>query len=169
VTAERAIAWVLLLVFGVWAFAFEGFLAERIGLGSWTPHVGLALALAVLARSEAHHLVGLVVVFALARTAVGGEPPLVLVAGFACVFFGALLARGTLELSSAPWRTLLAFVVVLAFDAWLGIAARVRHPGGATVDLVAWRAALTTACFAWLVGPLLVHLPGLTPLRTRRW
>jgi hypothetical protein len=169
VNSARFLAWILFAAYCAWLFAFEGW----IGSSRWMPDLGLVLVLAVLARAEIADAPFIAFAAALARAAFGPEPPIVLLTGFLVVTFLALAARRTLELSRPLWRMLAALVLVLVFDAWLGLAQGVRsgahEPLRAAAMLSAWPAAITSALLALLIGPLLARLPGLSPIRRRQW
>ena len=171
-SAARVLAWFLLAAYCAWLFALEG----RLGAGPdarWVPDLGLVLALSVLARAEVGDAPFIALVAALARAAFGPEPPIVLLTGFLVVAYLALAARRAIELSGPVWRTLAALVLVLVFHAWLALAHGVRTSaeGSWTADalVAAWPAAVMSALLALVLGPALAHLPGLAPIRRRRW
>lgn len=167
----RIVACCLFLAWAVWAFALQGQLAN--GGSHWVPDIGLVLALSVMARAEVGDTPILALLAALARACFGPEPPIVLLAGFMGIVFLAIAARTTVELAGPVWRTLAALVFVLAFNAWLGFARGMREPAlefvHTSVVFAALPAAITSALLAFVAGPLLAHLPGLTPIRRRRW
>lgn len=170
-SGARILAWVLFLVWAVWAFAIEGHLAN--GGSRWVPDIGLVLALSVMARADAADSPVLALLAALARACFAPEPPIVLLAGFMGIVFFALAARTTVELAGPLWRTIAALVFVLAFNAWLAFARGMRDP---SVDVAHMSAifqalpvAITSGLLAFACGPLFAHLPGLTPIRRRRW
>jgi hypothetical protein len=171
VSGARLVAWSLFLAWAVWAFALEGRLSN--GGSRWVPDIGLVLALSVMARAEITDVPVLALLAALARACFGPEPPIVLLAGFMAIVFFALAARTTVELAGPLWRTIAALVFVLAFNAWLGFARGLRDPAVEPAHLgILWSAlpaAITSAVLAFAAGPLFAHLPGLTPLRKRRW
>ncbi len=168
-SSARFLAWILFAAYCAWLFAIEGW----IGSSRWVPDLGLVLLLAVLARAEIADAPFIALAAALARAAFGPEPPIVLLTGIFAITFLALFVRRTLELSRPSWRMLAALVLVLAFDAWLGLAQGVRsgaHEGLRVASLLsAWPAAITSALFALLFGPALARLPGLSPIRRRQW
>lgn len=168
----RVVAWLLFAVWATWSFALEGWLAGGSG-ARWVPDIGLVLALSVLARAEASDALWIASIAAIARAAFGSEPPVVLLTGFAIVVFLALTARRAVEISGAPWRAVLALVLVLVFDAWLAVAQSMRSDGAEPLHVAAllasWPAAITSAFLALGMGPLLARLPGLTPIRRRSW
>lgn len=170
-SGARILACVLFLVWAVWAFALEGRLAS--GGSLWVPDIGLVLALSVMARAEVVDTPIIACLAALARAGFSPEPPIVLLTGFLGIVLLALAARTTVELSGPLWRTVTALVFVLVFNLWLGLARVLRDP---TPDLVHASSvfsllpvAIASALLAFAAGPLFAHLPGLTPIRRRRW
>jgi hypothetical protein len=172
VTFARILAWFLFAFWATWCFALEGWLATG-SAAHWVPDLGLVLALSVLARAEAADAIWIAMIAAVARAAFGPEPPIGLLRGFSLVVVLALAARRAVEISGAVWRAILALVLVLVFDAWLGIAQMMRAGGAESFHSAAWfatfPAALTSAAIALGFGPLLARLPGLTPIRRRSW
>lgn len=169
----RVLAWALFTVWAAWLFALHGWLAGESALARWIPDLGLVLTLSVIARLEARNAPICAVLAALARASFGIEPPVVVLAGFFGVAALALTARSVVELSAPVWRGVVSGLLVLAFDAWLSFAHHVRLQETAS-DLpvrafAAWPAASTSALLALAAGSGLAYLPGLTPLRSRRW
>ncbi len=168
----RIIGWLLFAVWATWCFALEGWLATGSG-ARWVPDLGLVLALSVLARAEAGDAIWIALIAAIARAAFGPEPPIVLLTGFSIVVFLALAARRAVEISGAVSRAVLALVLVLVFDTWLGLAQTMRAGGAESFHSAALvsslPAAFTSAALALGFGPLLARLPGLTPIRRRAW
>jgi hypothetical protein len=171
VNGARILAWILFVAYCAWLFALEGWLGA--GSRSWMPDLGLVLALSVLARAEVADAPFVALAAAFARTAFGPEPPMVVLTGSLVVAFLALAARQSIELTRPLWRTLAALLLVLVFDAWLGLAQAIRSGGDeplrAAVLVSAWPVAVTSALLAFLLGPAFANLPGLSPIRRRRW
>ncbi|MDZ4772350.1 MAG: hypothetical protein SGI72_04370 [Planctomycetota bacterium] len=170
-SAARVLAWILFLVWAVWAFAIEGHLAN--GGSRWVPDIGLVLALSVMARANVGDTPILALFAALARASFGPEPPIVVLAGFMGIVFFALAARTTVELAGPLWRTIAALVFVFAFNVWLTFARSMRDPSAelahTSTIFAALPVAITSAILAFACGPLFAHLPGLTPIRRRKW
>lgn len=170
-SASRALAWFLFFVWAGWACALQGHLQR--GGASWVPDVGLVLALSVMARADVADTPFVALFAAIARSAFGPEPPIVLLAGFMLIVFLWLAVRTTVELAGPLWRTITALVFVLVLNTWFGFAHGMRDPAGqpphGSIFFAAWPAAIMSALLAFAAGPLLAHLPGLTPLRRRRW
>lgn len=170
-SASRVLAWFLFFVWAGWAFALQGWLQR--GGSDWVPDIGLVLALSVMARAEVADTPVLALLAAVARSAFGPEPPIVLLAGFMLVVFLALAARTTVELAGPLWRTITALAFVLILNAWFGFARGMREPLGdplqASLAYAALPTAFVSALLAFAAGPLFAHLPGLTPIRRRKW
>ena len=169
----RVLAWAFFTLWVTWAFALQARLASGGGFGAWTPDAGLVLALSVLARAEARHAPLLAVLMALSRSALGAEPAVALLSGSLGVILLALASRSMVELTGPAWRAAAAGACVLAFDLWLMTVHRVRARDLALPlapeALAAIPNAVASALLALVLGPALAHLPGLTPLRRRRW
>lgn len=166
----RIVAWLLFLVWAVWACALQGHLAR--GGSAWVPDIALVLALSLMARAEAADTPFIALCAAIARAAFGPEPPIVLLAGYMAIVFLALLVRTAVELGGPLWRTLFALVFVLGLNVWFGTARAMRDPTGGVHTSVLFAAlptAIATALLAFAAGPLFAYLPGLTPIRRRRW
>ena len=171
--------WLLLALWSTWLHAAQGWLAQ--GLGPWTPDLGLVLLLGLAAKLAPEQLPPLALAVGLGRLAVSVDPP---AAVLAAVLGVTLLARGLrtmLELEGPLQRTLLAGACAALVAAWLEHVhlARAVHAAGAAGALPrtfeglaagapTWRLALATGLAALVLAPLLVRLPGLTPLRRRR-
>ncbi len=172
---DRLLAW---LAFGVWllgCFALQGRLA-RGALAPCVPELGLVFLLALLARMEERDawIAGLLA--ALVRSAFASEPPLVQLAGLLGFALLVMTLRSSLEIGAPLLRAAATVLCVFALDLWLTLACAARvywvrgdlsgwHPPLASLLLVA----LSSGLLAFVAGPLLAHLPGLSPLRSRRW
>jgi hypothetical protein len=169
----RLVAWILFTVWATWMFAFQAKLGAGGAASRWIPDFGLVLALSLLARLNAADVPLCALLTAFARSAFSVESNTALCAGFLAVFALAIAARSTIELTRPVWRALAAGALVFAFDAWLMLVHRARSQSGSiAIDLplaAAWTSALASALLALLAGPLFAHLPGLSPLRSRRW
>lgn len=169
----RVLGWLLFTFWAVWLVAIQAWLCAGSDGARWMPDLGLILSLSLLARMEARDLLTLALVSTLARVTFSIEPSVAILAGMLGVLGLALAARSIVELSGPAWRALIGGVLVLLFDGWLVFVHQLRA-GELALDLelnwmLGWRAALSSSVLALLCGPLLVHLPGLTPLRRRRW
>lgn len=180
----RWLPWFLLLVWSTWLNALQGLALERPDLTAWVPDAGLALLLALASRLERSDLPAVALTVALGRLAVSVEsPPAVLAAALATALFAAAL-RSVLEIGEPLARTVLAFVLALAWARWQAFALETRAFAEAALFAgsleESWRAvrgalgphaitrAAATAALALVFGPALAHLPGLTPLRRKR-
>lgn len=171
--ALRATAWCLFTVWAVWLFALQGWLGAETSLARWMPDLGLVLVLSLVAQLEARDALLLALCAALARMSVSSEPGVALLAGFLGIVGLALTARSVVELTGPVSRALVCGLLVVVFDGWLVLvhSVRARELAGPLPlsVLVAWPAGITSAVLALVAGPLFAHLPGLTPLRRRRW
>lgn len=166
-------SWLMLGVWGSWIVAAQGILVAQTSLAAWLPDAGLVLLVACAGRFHKRDVPGAALLLALSRVAYTIEPP---TAVFAAFLFTAILVhaiRSALEVNGPLLRTVVGACAGWLFPAWLLVVRHARD-GGETAALVSeilglWRIAFTTALFALALGPLLAHLPGLTPLRTRRW
>ena len=172
-TLSRLLGWVLLLVWLSWSFALQSRLASASPAGPFVPEIGLVLALAVLARLDEREVPVLALVVALSRLPYSAEPLVALVAGALGLCLLALSVRSIVELTGPLWRTLTTGAFVAVFDLWLSIVHAARHasgPAGLAVGPASLLAvAFSSAALALFAGPALAHLPGLSPLRSRRW
>lgn len=169
--AQRWIAWIVLAAWLMWLHALQAWLAR--GGSIWVPDLALVLVFSVVARIEPKDGPGVVIVALLARAALAVEPGAALGAGLLGLVFLELWARGLFELTAPTWRALFAGVMVFAFDAWLALLHAVRGGAGPEPFVLVLAALLPAAFLSALVslalGPALAHLPGLSPLRSRRW
>jgi hypothetical protein len=173
VSPARILAWTLFTVWATWMFALQASWGAGNHASHWIPDFGLVLALSLLARLEARDVPVCALLTALARSASSLEPNVALCAGLLVVSSLALAARSVVELTGPLWRTLAAGVLVFAFDAWLMLVHREQlkvHSIEIGLSFASlWPAAAASALLALFAGPLLAHLPGLSPLRRRPW
>lgn len=171
-STERVLAWILYAVWATWMFGLQSWMGREAG-SAWVPDLGLVLALSLLARAEASDAPLFVLVTAVARATFGAEPAIVILTGVGLVVGLALVVRSTVELGGMLPRTLVTLALVLTFHAWLHVAGAMRADDAASLHLgsffAAWPAAFASAAMALVLGPFLAHLPGLTPIRSRRW
>jgi hypothetical protein len=171
--SQRLLAWCLFVVWSTWMFALQSWLGARGSAARWVPDLGLVMALSLVARLEVGDVPLCALLTALSRAAFSVEPHVVVCAGVLGVFALALAARSVVELTGPIWRALVCGALVFAFDAWLMLVHRAHPPatfGPFGVSVVsAWSVASASALLAWAAGPALAHLPGLAPLRRRRW
>ena len=172
-TVSRLLGWLLLAVWLTWGFALQARLASASSAGPFVPEIGLVLALAVLSRLDEREAPLLALLLTLARMPFSGEPVVALLAGALGLCLLGLAMRSVVELTGPLWRSVAAGLLVAVFDLWLGIVHAAR-PAGAAAGLSIGIGslvvvALSSAALALFAGPALAHLPGLTPLRSRRW
>lgn len=169
--SQRWIAWVVLCAWLVWLHALQAVIAS--GGTAWVPDLALVLLVSVVARIEPKDAPGVVIVALLARAALAVEHGAALAAGLLGLVLLELLARNLLELTQPLWRALFAGAVVFLFHAWLA-ALHALHGGAGSSSFAhtlaaLLPAALLSALVSLALGPALAHLPGLSPLRSRRW
>ena len=163
--------WLLLCVWAAWLCAFSGYMMQFAWPGIWAPDLGVALFVALAARLPVHEIAKLAVCMGLARVAVTVDAPAGVLAA-ALVLGGALrIARSAVQVESPVIAAALAFLACASQSTWLEFVHlhgvhisgfEPPHPG------VAWRAALTTAVVAGLLGGVLVNLPGVAGLTRRK-
>ena len=174
--SERVLAWGLFLVWAAWLHALQSAWVSGAA-AAWIPDLGLVFALVIAAHMEASDVLGCALAAAFVRSAFAGEPPIAIASGMLLVMLLALGARSMIELTGAVTRALSCGVLVFVFDAWLWLVHRVRDlepvlQGGVAVPSALWAAsaaAFSSGMLALVCGPLFARLPGLSPLRRRRW
>lgn len=177
---SRWIPWLMFAVWASWLTALQGVLASRTSLGPWTPDLGLALLVVCVGRFEAADVPKVALLVAAARIAHSVEPPAGVAAGVLFATFVVAATRTVAEVGGASLRSLLAGLLAWSFAGWLVLVHAVRAAYDASGDPAAfaaglepgvsvWRVGFSTALAALTLGPLLLVLPGLSPLRRRRW
>ncbi len=169
----RVFGWVLLLVWLSWSFAFQSRIAAASSAGPFVPEIGLVLSIAVLSRLDEREAPILALVLAIARFPYSAEPAIALLAGGLGLSLLGLAMRSVVELTGPLWRTVAAAALVASFDLWLAVV-HASRPGAAEGSLQLRVGSLlavagSSAALALFAGPALAHLPGLSPLRSRRW
>ena len=171
---NRTLSWCLLVLWSGWLFALQGLFATHHGLAAWTPDLGISLLLALdprLERSDALLAVGLV---SGARIAFTADPALAILVGYAALVVAVRWLRRGVEIDRPLPRFLVAALFGALLTAYWAVARGVALAAeGFTVAQATWnparvgRAALATGLCALLLGPFLVRLPGMSPLRRR--
>lgn len=166
-------AWGCLLVWSTWLFALQGLLAANPRLGSWTPDAGLLFCFALLLALPESRARWAAVWIALARTAFGADPPLAVLAGYLGFVGLCHAARTVFDLERPLVRGLVAGLGAAGLARfWSAARAQALAAEGVRVpalETFAWTGAATTAVAALLLLPALARLPGLQPLRRRRF
>lgn len=177
-TARRALGWVLLVAYAVWACALDGALAFSLRDFAWRPDLLAVLLVALAARLPAADLPALALCCALARTSVSIDPP---VTSFAlCLGMVALarVVRGIVDVQGAWPSSVLSGACAGLGVLWCALAhdarlAAARSDGFALpMDwplalAEAGRRALATALVALALGAASARLPGLGTLWRR--
>ena len=174
---SRTVSWCLLVVWCAWLFALQGVVASTPSLALWTPDLGIVLLLALdrrFDRADAFMAVGVV---SGARISFTSDAPLAILVGYAALVYAARRLRRVSEIDRLLPRAFLAALAAAALTAYwavtrsiafaadsAGVALGVRE----TLDVSrVSSAALATGIAAVVLGPLIVRLPGISPLRAR--
>ncbi len=173
-TRDRLLAWLMLAAWASWLTAAQGLIVARTPLGPWTPDLGILLAVACAGALHRRDMPLATLLVALGRIAHSVEPPVAVLAGFLAAALTVQSARRVTEVGGVFLRASLGGGLALGFALWLALVHALRVGGDATGALAtalpqALATALVTALFALVFSPSLVHLPGLTPLRERKW
>lgn len=178
-TRTGVLPWLLLCLWAVWLASFQGLALEVPELAPWVPDLGMILILGLAAELERRDLPLLALVHALARASVSVASPAAILAealGLVLVVRG---LRTVVELRDSPSRCLLAGLGVLAAERWHALVDEQRASLASDSLAAAWDAqvgawnagvwtrAFSTIVIAFVFGPALLHLPGLSPMRRR--
>jgi len=174
--AERLFAWALLTLWSTWLFALQGILAAGGSLGTRSPDMGVLLLLMLDRRCSRSSMLFAVLIVSSARMGFSADPPLAILFGYALLVGGMRLLRRVVEVDQALIRALIAGLGFLALNKYWAMARGIALAQGAgqvtsasvwTRELPAgsWGQALSTALGILILGPILMHLPGLSPLR----
>ncbi len=173
---SRALSWCLLLVWCAWLFALQGLAASSPRWADMTPDIGIVLLLALDRRLERADALRAVLIVSAARIAFTSDVPLAILVGYAALVFVAHRMRRVAEIDRVIPRVLFAGVGAAALTAYwsftrsidLSSGTRVALGIGESLDLSrVWFSAVATGIAAGVVGPLVVRLPGISPLRGR--
>lgn len=177
-TWSRGIALLMLAVWGSWMCAGQAFVATHTPGGAFAPDVSLVLLVMVAGALPRQEGFGAALVLGLARAAHTVDPPAAVLASALLALVAARGVRRVVDFDLPLARAGAAALAALVVSVWLGLVAAARASstgvGGASERLTdgllaAPAAALTAAILAFVFGPILLRLPGLTPLRKRRW
>lgn len=173
-TRFHPLAWLMLAVWASWFSALQALCVSRTFLGSWTPDLGLLLLVACAGRLHARDVPLATLVLALARLAYTVEPPAAVLAAFLATSVLCQVLRRIAELGNPAMRVGLSGLGALGLTLWFAFVHAARtgaDPAGALSSalLPGLATATTSAVLGLLFLGSLVHLPGLTPLRERRW
>lgn len=169
----RLVAWGMLAVWASWLTALQAVTVTKTGLGPFTPDLSGLLLVACAARLHKRDVVPAAIVICLARVAFSVESPAALLAGYLGAATLVRSARRVADLERPAFALALTGIVEFGLATWLVLvhALRAGAPVGdrlaESLPLVAAVTATTAACALFAGG--LVFLPGLTPLRNRRW
>jgi len=171
VSRNHYLSWLLLFVWGAWAGAISGYLVQFSWLGRWSPDLGLALLVALAARTSVHDIAKLAICLGLARASVSVDAPAaVLAASLVC---GGLLrtGRSVAQIESPLLAGAAAAVLCVAQSAWLEFA-HVKAASALDFEhagISLWlRGGVATGVVCALLGGVLANLPGLGQLARRK-
>ena len=169
----RPLAWGMLAVWASWITAVQAVAVSKTFLGRWTPDLSLLLVVGCAARLHKRDVVFAALVIAFARAAYSVDAPEALLAGYLASAALVRSVRRTADLEAPVFLIVLGLLLELGLASWLVLVHALRTGtdagealGSAFPGMLA--GALTTAGCALIAGGF-VFLPGLTPLRTRRW
>lgn len=176
--ARRALGWVLVLAYAVWACAFDGAVAYATRDFGWSPELFVVLLVALAARLPAHDLPLLALCCALARTSVSIDPPVTSFALSLGLVTLARVTRGIVDVQGVWPSALLATACAGLGVLWCTLANDARIAAGRIDGAVlpldwpialsfAARRALATGVAALALASACAHLPGLGVLWRR--
>lgn len=170
----RPLAWLMLAVWTSWLSAAQALLVSESWLSAWTPDFGLLLLIACAGSLHIRDVPLATVVVVLGRLAHTVEPPPAVVAGFLSISVICQVIRRVTELGNPAMRFALGGLGSLSLVLWLALVHALRTgaelSGAIAASLPAALATgLSTGLLALAFQRVMVHLPGLTPLRERRW
>jgi len=161
----------LLFLWSLWAYAFQGLLGSSGAVGLAVPDLGLVLVVVLSGRLEGARAWAAVLLLAAARISLSGDPPIAVFAGLLFIFGAARWFRRTLDLERPIPIGVFSGAAAVAFMLWLEIAQEARLAGaGVFPELTAadlWCVALATGLVGLGLGRSLTRLPGLGPLMRR--
>lgn len=169
----RWLGWTMLAVWATWITALQAVVVAKSPVGALTPDLSLLCLLGCSTELHKRDVVPAAVVLAVARAAYSVDSAAALLAAYLAIASLVRGARRTADLGRPLFALGLGALLEGALGSWLLTvhALRVGLPVGARLAQ-AWpglvAAGLSTAACALFAGAFL-HLPGLTPLRARRW
>lgn len=170
----RPLAWLMLAVWASWLSAFQALFVSKSWLSAWTPDMGLLLLIACAGSLHIRDVPLATVVVVLGRLAYTVESPPAVLAGFLSISVVCQIIRRVTELGNPSMRFALGSLGASGLVLWFALVHAIRtgaDPSGALASslLPALATGLSTGLLALAFFGVLVHLPGLTPLRDRRW
>ena len=175
---SRFIALLMLAIWGSWMCAGQALFAATTWTGGFSPDGSLVLLVMVAGALPRQEGFGAAIVIGLARVAHTVDPPVAVLASSILALIAARSVRRVVDFDLPMARAGAAGLAALVVTLWLGLVHAARASasgvGGAGERLTesllsAPAAALSAAVLALAFGPVLLRLPGLTPLRKRRW
>jgi len=180
VNRYRVLPWLMLAVWTSWLTALQALCVTHVGLGRWVPDIGLLLVATCATHFLERDALRAVWVLGLARIAFSVDPPAAILAGYLLTALCVARVRAFAEIEGRFATMSLVTVFAWGFAAWLEAVHQIHdaqsfgsawHPASVALSAlgVTWPAGVVAALFGMACGPLLVYLPGLSPLRRRRW
>jgi len=178
VNRSRLVPWLMLGVWASWLAALQGLLVAKTDLAYWVPDTLVLLLVTCAGRFQPKDVTKAAIVLAISRIAFSVEPPAAVLCGFMVTALCVRGVRSVAEVGGPLVRASVAGVGAWGVAAWLLFVHAVRDD--TSFDLASllevmpecaglWRVGLTTALVALFFGPAFALLPGLTPLRKKRW
>jgi hypothetical protein len=175
---NRFVALLMLAIWGSWMCAGQALFAASTWTGGLSPDGSLVLLVMVAGALPRQEGLGAAMIIGLARVAHTVDPPAAVLASTLLALIAARSVRRVVDFELPMARAGAAGLAALVVTLWLGLVQAARASssgvGGAgerMTDslLTAPAAALSAAVVALVFGPVLLRLPGLTPLRKQRW
>jgi hypothetical protein len=179
VSRQRYLPWLMLAVWASWLSALQALLGDMV-FGPWTPNIGVLLLVACGAQLLERDVYKAVWILTLARSAFGIDAPVAILAGYLLLALCVMAVRSFADAGQGSLRTLLVAAFAWFFEAWLAFVHFVRDAQAAALELeplalvgralgTTWPTLIASALLSMALGSALIRLPGLTPLRRRRW
>lgn len=174
--AERFFGWCLLAIWSTWLFASEAWLNSIPGAAYWVPDMGILWLLMLDRRSSSRSMLLAVVLISSTRLAFSAEPALAIFFGYGLLVACLRLLHRIVEVDQVILRMLLAGLGVLLVNKYwalargIALSAAGHSPASGSAWSRAlpegsWSMALASALGVLILGPLMMHLPGISPLR----
>lgn len=169
----RILGWTMLVVWTSWITVVQAVAVGKTPLGPFTPDLSLLCVFACAVHLHKRDVVPATLVVALARIAFSVDPPLAILSGYLAAALFVRSVRRTADLERPAFALTLVALLELAFSTWLLAVHAVRQglsvPGRLSDSAAGLAVATVATAVCAVFAGALVHLPGLKPLRTRRW
>ncbi|MDA1264059.1 MAG: hypothetical protein O2816_03145 [Planctomycetota bacterium] len=170
----RPLAWLMLAVWASWLSAAQAVVVTGTPLGPWTPDLSFLLLVACAGGLHKKDVPLATLLVALGRLPYTVQSPAAVLAGFLAASVLCQYTRRVAELGTPLLRASLAGGGALVLGLWFAFvhAARTGEDAGTALSVAfgpAIATSITTAGLGLVAFGLFVNLPGLAPLRDRRW